>query len=71
LAFLVEKTTILKPAMSLFSTRIRIFFSPFHGYKNTTELFTLQRGIKEQVWLLGAYVYYSTKEMKKTNNNKK
>ena len=54
--------------MSLFSTLIRNFylFSPsFHGYKNTTELFTLQRGITEQVWLLGAYMYHSTKEMKK------
>jgi hypothetical protein len=54
--------------MSLFSTRIiNIYFFPpsFHGYKNKTELFTLQREITEQVWLLGAYTYYSTKEMGK------
>ena len=27
-------------------------------------LITLQRGIAEQVWSLGAYMYYSSKEMK-------
>ena len=67
MAFLVEKN-ILKPAMSFFSTRItNFYFSPpsFHGYKNKIELFSVQRGIKEQVWLLGAYMYHSTKEMEK------
>jgi hypothetical protein len=27
-------------------------------------LITLQRGIAEQIWSLGAYMYYSSKEMK-------
>jgi hypothetical protein len=34
-------------------------------------LITLQRGIAEQVWLLGAYMYYSSKEMKIKKKKKK
>jgi hypothetical protein len=59
--------------MSLFSTRIRNFnfFLSFFSMDTRIKpsyLITLQRGIAEQVWLLGAYMYYSSKEMKILKN---